>query len=150
MLDSGSQGDGGAGEIAAANERINQANLAAQAAQLKSQQDATTAATAAQTASDKAASDQRDADLQKSRDEQAAQQKANQATGNPVSASDAASTEKQMAISQQTANTAALPGFNSLANKLQQAQQKNGGFAGQSNSLTSGFNVQNPGGRRYV
>lgn len=149
----GNTGDNGEAE------RINQQNIEAQnrataaAAAAKKESDAQIAQQKAE--AEKAATDlsaKNDAAIKQSEKDAAQQAQARAQTGGGVSfdntRSDAA---KALAVSQ-TNKGAGLPGFNSM---LPPAPA--GGFAGQSNSLSSqtlagksGFNTQLPGGRRYA
>lgn len=147
----GNSGDNGASAVAAANERIAAENRSQQAQLLAQQKADAEKAKAEMAASEKLASDQRQKAINDARSEQEKQQAAQASTGANVSGADAAASQKQMAIAAQTGNNASLPGFNSLASRM---QQNKGGFAGQSNALTSNSNTpgftNQPGGRRYV
>lgn len=151
LFGGGQQGDNGAAErIAEANRQAERERAAAQAAADEKQRKeiAEQKAAAEKASQDLAAKN--DAAIKQSEKDAAQQAAARANTGSGQSFDNTRSdTAKALAISQQNKG-GGLPGFNSM---LPTAPQ--GGFAGQSNSLTSQplagkQQAPLPGGRRYV
>ena len=137
----GKNDDGGAAEIARENARAAEQARAAEETRWQREQERIAKEKAEEQARIADEIRVRDEEITKQRQLEASQQAAQSVTG-PTFDSGRANQAKLIAATQ---NTSGLPGFDAL-------RQNRRATPNQSNSLVSqsGFNTENPGGRRYI